>query len=75
MRKCAKKKRVAGSVQLDGSLAGLKTCRGKRNCAHRKTKWANEKKLLEECVRCGARRFIGERRWVPKYTVGASGGK
>jgi len=46
-----------------------------KGCAHRKTKWANEKILLEECVRCGARRFIGERRWVPKYTVGASGGK
>ena len=46
-----------------------------KDCAHRKTKWANEKILLEECVGCGARRFIGERRWTPKYTVGAFGGK
>jgi len=61
MRKCAKKKRVAESVQ--------------RSCTHRKTKWANEKILLEECVKCGALRFIGERRWVPKYTVCASGEK
>ena len=42
-------------------------------CAHRKTKWANEKKGLVECVKCGARQFIGDRRWVPKYSVGAAG--
>jgi len=49
-----------------------------RNCTHppKYQVWANEKKGLVECTKCGARKFIGERGWVPKYAPkGAPEGK